>query len=169
MVVQSLEEKVKILVFLAMGPWSCLIIQVTSTTTWMCRWTNGKFRREITWIHEGTHHPYDLWKITNLHSGVMRWMTLLEHTTLIHTCKPSRGTLWTCNLSDFSLTRSKEAWSFILRETMLERWKSLCWLQQKISIKAVTPSTHIYPRNWLARVNMLWEATMIWLDLLSHT
>ena len=37
-----------------------------------------------------------------------------------------------------------------------------------LSYHSGTPSSHIYPSNWLAGVNMWQEATMIWFDLLSH-
>jgi len=41
------------------------------------------------------------------------------------------------------------------------------WIIISIVINNVTLSSHMYPSNRLARVNMLQEVTMIWFDLLS--
>ena len=53
-------------------------------------------------------------------------------------------------------------WYHSIVSDMTQRECKLLWYH------SITPSSHIYPSNQPSGVNMWWEATMIWFDLLSH-
>ena len=94
--------------------------------------------------------------------------TWWHYTTMINTiqykrhmeCK-NKGRTWNKHTQAIHFEGWNMLWYHFVVSYMTQRECNLLWYN------SVTPSSHICPSNWPTEVNMWWEATIIWFNLLG--